>query len=564
MRARAFLLLLIVVVACFAVSAEAKHFKKHKSEVRAILKLLASIEKKISRSLRVDAGEVRSARTGLQAALLKYKKAQNFDKRVETDHKKRLAAANRERMLIRRIRNMILHDYGTIRHPGQSCKDILKFHSKKSGTFYIIEGGSVKRTFCSGQAWISTNAVVWKGGCASHSRGRGWRTYCTNRKWFSTSSANRYFTVSSGGVFTVLVPGYYSVHGWGPSHNNGWTTNYMQLSSRWSIGTNHIYGHSWQTKDIEAVLPFRAGDTFKLRFRANGGNPYRWHSWGSGLSGIEVRYVAKKAYTALYGCSRHGRSRGWQTVCLNRRRFSNTLGRYATFYSGGQIRIKRSGFFRLKTWAIQHGSRTHRRLRILKNGKAYHFSLTFSSSWRDHGAEELMRLRAGDRLYVQMSIDAGNRYNYHSWPYNWVQLTYQGAHVPAFIAQCSKNANGRKWRWYCLDRVEVNTMSRYISVKSWGEVRAKVAGVYRINAWANTYSSGRCWRHSQLWVQGKSMYYDHKWEQRWVNIRANGFVYLKRNQRVRVRFYTASSGHIYRGAGSKQSRFNMQYIGKMN
>merc|ERR1712000_699682 len=106
-----------------------------------------------------------------------------------------------------------------------------------------------------------------------------------------------------------------------------------------------------------------------------------------------------------------------------------------------------------------------------------------------------------------MSIDAGNRYNYHSWPYNWVQLTYHGAHVPA-----------------------------------------KVAGVYRVNAWANTYTSGNKWRHSQLWVQSSSQYYDHKWEGRWVNVRANGMVYLKRGQRVRVRFYIAGSGHIYRGA----------------
>ncbi len=130
------------------------------------------------------------------------------------------------------------------------------------------------------------------------------------------------------------------------------------------------------------------------------------------------------------GCTSHqGGGPGWLKYCLNGTDF-NTAKDYLTVDSGGDVTVKVSGWYRLTTWAIQHGC-DHKHVQVIINGtsRAYAHMENDNHAWHNQNHDLLWPFRKGDTFHHTYYAAGCNGYPYHSWNANGHHSRHQFEYV---------------------------------------------------------------------------------------------------------------------------------------
>ncbi|MCO4764319.1 MAG: hypothetical protein KC502_22605, partial [Myxococcales bacterium] len=131
-------------------------------------------------------------------------------------------------------------------------------------------------------------------------------------------------------------------------------------------------------------------------------------------------WYAAKASPIVWsgGCNTHkGNNPGWMNYCLTNAEH-NTAGDYlyVSNKTAGIVTIKKSGWYRLSTWAIQHGCNT-KHLQFFHNGtqRAYQYNYNNTSAWNDMTSDTMWPFKKGDTFYHRYYASGCNGYPFHAW-----------------------------------------------------------------------------------------------------------------------------------------------------
>jgi hypothetical protein len=257
----------------------------------------------------------------------------------------------------------------------------------------------------------------------SRSRGRGWHWYCTNRTERTNSRffkrGSNYIRVKRTGMYRINARALIYTRGWGPHHQAIYINNRR-------VSYTHDYKVYWAVTKGDVMWPMKAGQYVRVKYYSNNGHAYHSGHFSGAHSNLQISYEgARNRPVASYACRHHNRSRRhWRTYCLNRREFDYGR-RYFKVYSSGQIRIKRTGTYRINAWALSHSGYTWRNSRVLINGSYWSYCHTHDNSWSRLGNDFYWRLRKNQRVHIQYNTNGS--YQWHSGPtHSRVQISYEG------------------------------------------------------------------------------------------------------------------------------------------
>ncbi len=378
-----------------------------------------------------------------------------------------------------------------------------------------------------GEQWVSLDdkrvggsrraVYMWSGGCSHHGRAGGWNRYCADRPNFH--SAGEQLTVNGNGTFTARVAGMYRIAAWGISHGGSYPHIRLVVNGQYRH-YGHEYGNgSWTDNFMDLYWRMNAGDSFYVDFYNRN---YAYHSDnGRGAhSKLQVFYEGNqsdanppKVWSG--GCRNHGNSGGWNTYCANGQDF-NTANEHLTVNSNGHFTARVAGFYRVNYWGIHLGSNWPH-INLMVNGQYKHYGHDRGKGgWGDNFMDLTWPMNAGDTFYVR--VHNPSRYAFHAWNSNGahsrLQVSYEGGlagtsdQLNMWSGGCSSHGTGGGWNTYCTNQQDFNTASEYLNVTGGGTFTARVAGYYRINAWAISHGGG--WQHVNLMVNGSYQYYGHE------------------------------------------------------
>ena len=258
-------------------------------------------------------------------------------------------------------------------------------------------------------------------------------------------------------------------------------------------------------------------------------------------------------YAFMGACKSHSRSKSWATYCLNRV-FSNTMGKVATVSSNGKIKVKKSGYYRVNAWAIQHsGNEADRFARVMVSGKIVRVNRVQDTGWTTNRIEMTFYVKAGETFWVDYMASGSNPYPWHAFSHSSFSAMFVGGHIPMLVGGCKNPDRGLKsWKNQCFDTVRSNTMKDYLSYTKAGVFTAKKDGYYKVNGWLSMQAGNhyRLVAPPQTWATHGNSNTMNRWRHHDLN-----FVYqLKKGQSFRFSYwsYRAIGAYADEASDSRQ------------
>jgi hypothetical protein len=129
---------------------------------------------------------------------------------------------------------------------------------------------------------------------------------------------------------------------------------------------------------------------------------------------------------------------------------------------------------------------------------------------------------------------------------------------------CTSHSTGGGWDRYCLNGVDFDTATDYLSIAGNGIVTVKVAGYYRIQAWAIGYTSG--YRHLRLVKNGADFAYNHQYDGHngWETVQFTQLWPFKAGDTLELYYYAGDNyrWHSWNSAG-QHSRAQFEFVGPL-
>jgi len=217
---------------------------------------------------------------------------------------------------------------------------------------------------------------------------------------------------------------------------DGWITDWsvkMQYISNQKIAVNgnqETSGGLTVNKNIKAGGSIQMGSDSVCNVAKMGA--LRWNkNYGLQVCDLNLNKTGAKTYEWFAaksapivwsgGCNTHKSGNpGWMNYCLTNAEF-NTAGDYlyVSNKTSGSVTIKKSGWYRISTWAIQHGCNT-KHLQFYHNGveRSYQYNHHNNAGWNDMTSDVMWPMKKGDTFYIRYYASGCNGYPFHAWNAN--------------------------------------------------------------------------------------------------------------------------------------------------
>jgi hypothetical protein len=318
----------------------------------------------------------------------------------------------------------------------------------------------------------NSHTRIWSGGCRHHATGGGWRYYCLNG--VDQNTAGGYGYTHGDSNFRIQRAGFWRVNFYA-DHHGSHTTYHVRIQVN---GRDIFYNHSykwhdggWSQLHGDVTWRMRAGWRFQVSMH---GRHYIWHAWHHyhghpWHSRAQFIYLGQNLKMWSGGCRHHcHRCTGWHTYCLNGQDTWDSTHNPSGYITHDHWRLyaRRTGFFRINFFAIQHGWPGYFQSRVLVSGRTIYYNHNYrwwtDAGWSTVDMDVFWRINNGQNVQVQMYSpnNRGNVYTWHAWnhygQHSRMQMTWKGTNMIMWSGGCRHSRHSSGWHDYCLNGQDYN------------------------------------------------------------------------------------------------------------
>jgi hypothetical protein len=318
----------------------------------------------------------------------------------------------------------------------------------------------------------NSHTRIWSGGCRHHATGGGWRYYCLNG--VDQNTAGGYGYTHGDSNFRIQRAGFWRVNFYA-DHHGSHTTYHVRIQVN---GRDIFYNHSykwhdggWSQLHGDVTWRMRAGWRFQVSMH---GRHYIWHAWHHyhghpWHSRAQFIYLGQNLKMWSGGCRHHCRHcTGWHTYCLNGQDTWDSTHNPSGYITHDHWRLyaRRTGFFRINFFAIQHGWPGYFQSRVLVSGRTIYYNHNYrwwtDAGWSTVDMDVFWRINNGQNVQVQMYSpnNRGNVYTWHAWnhygQHSRMQMTWKGTNMIMWSGGCRHSRHSSGWHDYCLNGQDYN------------------------------------------------------------------------------------------------------------
>jgi hypothetical protein len=427
------------------------------------------------------------------------------------------------------------------------------------------------------------NVKVWSGGCRHSAYGGGWHFYCLNGVDQNNMSGYGYTHGDSN--FRTQRAGWFRINYFGDHHgyNGHWQHHHCRIQVN---GRDIFYNHDFKWHDggwqqLKGDVTWRANANWRFQISIYGSHGYQWHAWnhwGSHPWHSRAQFIYLGSNLKMWsgGCRNHcHHCTGWHTYCLNGQdtwdATHNPSG-YMT-HDHWKIYVKKTGFFRVNFFAIQHGCPGHWQARILKSGSSIHQTHNYRNWHNGHGwsttsMDQIWYFSNGHNVQIQLYSPSNscNQYLWHAWnnygQHSRVQMTWKGAKVIMWSGGCAHHMVTSGWRDYCINRSDFNHCGGNCHADGGSHFYFRKAGFWSVRFYTiqNGSLHGTVVRFQD---NHRDILYSHmyKWTNTgWTQLSGDLIWYFHANHHMRVSIYAGSHGWLWHAWGGAASWSRVQYL----